>query len=113
VTLEQLRIFIAVAERQHVTQAGQALNLAQSAPSHAIAAREARHDTKLFDRVGRPIDFRKGIDTSQTTAVARSSHQRVSAIVTAASPQRATPKTRKAVDDRGEVHQRTSTSRNG
>jgi DNA-binding transcriptional LysR family regulator len=52
-TLEQLRIFVAVAERQHVTQAALALNLAQSAASHAIAALEARHDTKLFDRVGR------------------------------------------------------------
>jgi DNA-binding transcriptional LysR family regulator len=56
-TLEQLRIFIAVAERQHVTQAAQALNLAQSAASHAIAALEARYDIKLFDRVGRHIEL--------------------------------------------------------
>ena len=35
-TLEQLRIFAAVAERKHVTQAARALNLAQSAASHAI-----------------------------------------------------------------------------
>lgn len=56
-TLEQLRIFIAVAERQHVTQAAQALNLAQSAASHAIATLEARHDTKLFNRVGRRIEL--------------------------------------------------------
>jgi len=54
-TLEQMRIFVAVAERQHVTQGAQALNLAQSAASHAIAALEAEHDTKLFDRVGRRI----------------------------------------------------------
>lgn len=54
-TLEQLRIFVAVAERQHVTQAARALNLAQSAASHAIAMLEAQHDTKLFDRVGRRI----------------------------------------------------------
>ncbi len=54
-TLEQLRIFVAVAERQHVTQAAQALNLAQSAASHAVAALEAEHGTKLFDRVGRRI----------------------------------------------------------
>jgi len=54
-TLEQLRIFIAVAERQHVTQAARALHLAQSAVSHAIASLEQRHDTKLFDRIGRRI----------------------------------------------------------
>ncbi len=55
VTLDQLRIFVAVAERQHMTQAAQALNLAQSAVSHAIAALEARHQTRLFERVGRGI----------------------------------------------------------
>ena len=56
-TLEQLRIFVAIAERQHVTQAARALNLAQSAASHAIAALESRHDTKLFNRVGRRIEL--------------------------------------------------------
>ena len=56
-TLEQLRIYVAVAERQHITQAARALNLAQSAVSHAITALEARHDTKLFDRVGRGIEL--------------------------------------------------------
>jgi DNA-binding transcriptional LysR family regulator len=30
-TLEQLRIFVAVAEREHVTEAARMLNLAQSA----------------------------------------------------------------------------------
>jgi len=54
-TLEQLRIFIAVAERQHVTQAASALNLTQSATSAAIAALEARYGVKLFDRIGRGI----------------------------------------------------------
>jgi DNA-binding transcriptional LysR family regulator len=57
VTLDQLRIFVAVAERQHITQAASALNLAQSAVSHAIAALEAQYDTKLFDRVGRHIEL--------------------------------------------------------
>jgi DNA-binding transcriptional LysR family regulator len=56
-TLEQLRIFVAVAERQHVTQAARALNLAQSAASHAIAALEARHEAKLFRRTGRRIEL--------------------------------------------------------
>ena len=54
-TLEQLRIFVAVAERQHVTAAAQALNITQSAASAAIAALEARHDVRLFHRVGRGI----------------------------------------------------------
>jgi DNA-binding transcriptional LysR family regulator len=56
-TLEQLRIFVAVAERQHVTQAARALNITQSAASHAITVLETRHDTKLFDRVGRRIEL--------------------------------------------------------
>jgi DNA-binding transcriptional LysR family regulator len=54
-TLEQLRIFIAVAEKQHVTQAAGELNLTQSATSAAIAALEARYGVKLFDRIGRGI----------------------------------------------------------
>ena len=56
-TLEQLRIFVAVADRQHVTQGAKALNIAQWAASHAIAALEAQHDTKLFNRVGRKIEL--------------------------------------------------------
>ncbi|CAN5505746.1 LysR family transcriptional regulator [soil metagenome] len=54
-TLEQLRIFIVVAEKQHVTQAASELNLTQSATSAAIAALEARYGIKLFDRIGRGI----------------------------------------------------------
>lgn len=54
-TLEQLRIFIAVAEREHVTRAGEYLNLTQSAVSSAIAALEQEFGLKLFHRVGRGI----------------------------------------------------------
>ncbi len=56
-TLEQLRVFVAVAERQHVTRAAEALNLAQSAVSAHVAALEARHGAKLFHRVGRGIEL--------------------------------------------------------
>jgi DNA-binding transcriptional LysR family regulator len=56
-TLEQLRIFAAVAEREHVTRAAEALNLTQSAVSAAIAALEARHAVALFSRVGRRIEL--------------------------------------------------------
>ena len=54
-TLEQLRIFVGVAEREHMTRAAEELNVTQSAASAAIAALEARHGVALFDRVGRGI----------------------------------------------------------
>jgi DNA-binding transcriptional LysR family regulator len=57
VTLEQLRVFVAVAEREHVTEAARTLNLTQSAVSNALAALEARHGLRLFDRVGRGVSL--------------------------------------------------------
>ncbi len=56
-TLEQLRIFIAVAERGHVTKAAQMLGLSQSAASAAIKALETDNGVKLFNRVGRGIEL--------------------------------------------------------
>lgn len=56
-TLEQLRIFVAVAEREHVTRAAADLNLTQSATSAAVAALEARYAIKLFNRIGRRIEL--------------------------------------------------------
>lgn len=56
-TLEQLRIFVAVAEREHVTRAAEAIGVTQSAASNAIATLEARHGVKLFHRVGRGIEL--------------------------------------------------------
>ena len=56
-TLEQLRVFVAVAERQHVTQAARALNLAQSAVSHVVSTLEDGFQVKLFNRVGRGIEL--------------------------------------------------------
>jgi len=57
VTFDQLRIFVAVAELEHMTRASQALNLTQSATSAAIAALETRYAVKLFDRIGRRIEL--------------------------------------------------------
>ena len=54
-TLEQLRIFVAVAEREHVTAAARTLHLTQSAVSNAIAALEQRYATRLFHRIGRGV----------------------------------------------------------
>lgn len=54
-TLEQLRVFVAVAEREHVTRAAAALNLTPSAVSAAVSGLEQRHGVALFDRVGRGV----------------------------------------------------------
>lgn len=56
-TLEQLRIFVAVAEREHVTRAAEALGLTQSAVSSAIAVLEAHYQLALFHRIGRRIEL--------------------------------------------------------
>jgi DNA-binding transcriptional LysR family regulator len=56
-TLDQLRVFVAVAEREHVTRAAEALHIAQSAASAAIASLEAAHGIRLFNRVGRGIEL--------------------------------------------------------
>src|SRR5262245_60708760 len=56
-SLEQLRIFVAVAERQHMTRAAEALNLTQQAVSAAVVALENAYRTALFHRVGRRIEL--------------------------------------------------------
>lgn len=56
-TLDQLRIFVAVAEREHLTQAATALRLTPSAVSSALQVLEARYGVNLFDRVGRRIEL--------------------------------------------------------
>ncbi len=54
-TLEQLRIFVAVAERGHLTKAAEVLSLTPSAVSASIRVLEERYGTPLFDRIGRGI----------------------------------------------------------
>lgn len=54
---DQLRIFVAVAERGHVTMAAKAVGMSQSAVSAAIRALEASTGVQLFDRVGRNIEL--------------------------------------------------------
>jgi DNA-binding transcriptional LysR family regulator len=56
-TLDQLRIFVAVADRQHLTEGARAENLSPSAATAAIQALEGRHGTKLFNRVGRRLEL--------------------------------------------------------
>jgi len=59
-TLDQLRIFIAVAEREHVTRTAEALGLAPPSVSAAVASLEREFGTKLFHRVGRCIVVTEG-----------------------------------------------------
>ncbi len=54
-TLDQLRIFIKVAETGHLTNAANELCLSQSAVSSAISQLEFKYNLKLFDRIGRNI----------------------------------------------------------
>lgn len=53
--LRQLRYFIEVAERQHVTEAAENLNVAQSAVSYQLTKLEEELGAKLLERVGRNI----------------------------------------------------------
>ncbi|MCE4224987.1 LysR family transcriptional regulator [Methylobacterium sp. C25] len=54
-TLHQLRVFVAVAEREHLTRAALVLHTAPSAVSATIAALEAEYGLSLFDRSGRGL----------------------------------------------------------
>ncbi len=56
-TLTQLKIFIAVAERGHVTRASEHLGITQSVVSAAVSALENQYQVMLFNRVGRAIKF--------------------------------------------------------
>lgn len=56
-TLEQLRIFLAVADHQHFTRAAVALYITQPAVSAAIQSLEQEYSIKLFHRVGRRIEI--------------------------------------------------------
>ncbi|MGI0492485.1 LysR substrate-binding domain-containing protein [Alkalinema pantanalense CENA528] len=56
-TLEQLRIFLAVAEHLHFTRAAEALYITQPAVSAAIQCLEGEYRVKLFHRLGRRIEI--------------------------------------------------------
>ncbi|UCI07485.1 LysR family transcriptional regulator [Mesorhizobium sp. B1-1-8] len=56
-TLDQLRIFVAVAEHGHMTKAAELLGISQSAASAAIRSLERQHGVRLFNRVGRNIEL--------------------------------------------------------
>src|ERR1700748_2855047 len=85
-TLEQLRIFVTVAEREHVTEAAKLLGLTQSAASAAVAALEERYNTKLFHRIGRRIalteEGRRFLDEARAVLARADAAEEVRADVT-------------------------------
>ncbi|OUL24402.1 LysR family transcriptional regulator [Nostoc sp. RF31YmG] len=56
-TLDQLRIFLAVAENLHFTRAAEELYITQPAVSAAIQSLEQEYRVKLFHRIGRHIEI--------------------------------------------------------
>jgi DNA-binding transcriptional LysR family regulator len=56
-TLEQLAIFVAVAECEHVTRAAAVVGLTPSAVSSAIRQLETQHGVLLFERIGRRVEL--------------------------------------------------------
>ena len=56
-TLDQMRIFLAVAKYLHFTQAADALYMTQSSVSAAIGNIESYYNIKLFNRIGRRIEI--------------------------------------------------------
>ncbi|MFY7804523.1 MAG: LysR substrate-binding domain-containing protein, partial [Limnoraphis robusta] len=56
-TLDQLRIFLAVAEHLHFTRAAEELYITQPAVSAAIQSLETEYGVKLFHRIGRHIEI--------------------------------------------------------
>lgn len=56
-TLEQLRIFLAVVEHLHFTRAAEELYITQPAVSAAVQCLEKEYSVKLFHRVGRRIEI--------------------------------------------------------
>lgn len=53
--LRQLRYFVAVAEREHISEAAEFLHVAQSAVSRQISNLETELGTELFERIGRNV----------------------------------------------------------
>jgi DNA-binding transcriptional LysR family regulator len=56
-TLEQLRIFVAVAQMEHFTRAAERLGISQSAASAAISALETECRVQFFDRSHRHVEL--------------------------------------------------------
>lgn len=67
-TLDQLQIFLAVAQHLHFTRAAEALYITQPSVSAAIQSLEEQYRVKLFHRIGRRIELTQAGRTLQQEA---------------------------------------------
>jgi len=67
-TLDQLQIFLAVAQHMHFTRASEALYITQPSVSAAIQSLEEQYGVKLFHRIGRRIELTEAGRTLQKEA---------------------------------------------
>lgn len=56
-TLKQMRVFLAIASHENVSQAAEELSISQSAASTALKELEHRFDVSLFDRIGKRLQL--------------------------------------------------------
>jgi DNA-binding transcriptional LysR family regulator len=56
-TLRQLEVFLAVAQHESVSRAGELLHMSQSAVSGALGDLERQFDVRLFDRAGKRLQL--------------------------------------------------------
>lgn len=66
--IEQLRVFLAVAEHLHFTRAAESLYITQPAVSATIQSLEEEYGVKLFHRIGRHIELTDAGDLLQIEA---------------------------------------------
>ncbi|MBV9388781.1 MAG: LysR family transcriptional regulator [Chroococcidiopsidaceae cyanobacterium CP_BM_ER_R8_30] len=67
-TLDQLQIFLAVAQHMHFTRAAETLYITQPSVSAAIQSLEEQYGVKLFHRIGRRIELTQAGRTLQQEA---------------------------------------------
>jgi len=67
-TLDQLEIFLAVAQHLHFTRAAEALYITQPSVSAAIQSLEKQYGVELFNRVGRRVELTQAGQLLQSEA---------------------------------------------
>jgi DNA-binding transcriptional LysR family regulator len=84
-TLEQLRTFLAVASREHVTQAAKVLRLSQPAVTQQVQLLERALGVRLLERIGRRVRLTDaGVEVASACLLVMRSLEQVGAVARAA-----------------------------